>query len=385
MGKKRANGEGSIRKRKDGRWEGFYTASYDPATGKQKIKNVLGKTQAEVKEKLKKAIADSQRLDMNRSGTHTVQSWVQMWYEVYAEPRLRENTKDYYLNYINNHIILQLGDIKLDKLTTIQIQKFYNDRQKNGRVQRYQHIQLKNKGLSVRVVHGIHTLLNNCLEQAVAERLILVNPARGCKLPKMEKREMKVLPEEKIRPYLMEADKRGLLAPFYLELTTGLRRGELLALLWTDLDVENRTISITKQVTRTKGELVVSQPKTQHSIRTLIVPQQAVDLLIQEHSLHPNNPYLFPSPTTGTMYSPETVARIHKRILRDAGLEDCRFHDLRHTFATVALQNGVDIKTLSGMLGHYSSGFTLDTYTHVTRKMQEEAAEKMGQFMEMKL
>ena len=206
MGKKRANGEGSIRKRKDGRWEGFYTASYDPATGKQKIKNVLGKTQAEVKEKLKKAIADSQRLDMNRSGTHTVQSWVQMWYEVYAEPRLRENTKDYYLNYINNHIIPELGDIKLDKLTTIQIQKFYN------------------KGLSVRVVHGIHTLLNNCLEQAVAERLILVNPARGCKLPKMEKREMKVLPEEKIRPYLMEADKRGLLAPFYLELTTGLRR-----------------------------------------------------------------------------------------------------------------------------------------------------------------
>ena len=109
MGKKRANGEGSIRKRKDGRWEGFYTASYDPATGKQKIKNVLGKTQAEVKEKLKKAIADSQRLDMNRSGTHTVKSWVQMWYEVYAEPRLRENTKDYYLNYINNHIIPNWG------------------------------------------------------------------------------------------------------------------------------------------------------------------------------------------------------------------------------------------------------------------------------------
>ena len=207
MGKKRANGEGSIRKRKDGRWEGFYTVAYDPATGKQKIKNVLGKTQAEVKEKLKKAIADSQRLDMNRSGTHTVKSWVKMWYEVYAEPRLRENTKDYYLNYINNHIIPQLGDIKLDKLTTIQIQKFYNDLQKNGRVQRYQHIELKNKGLSVRVVHGIHTLLNNCLEQAVAERLILVNPARGCKLPKMEKREMKGLPEEKIRPYLMAAGR----------------------------------------------------------------------------------------------------------------------------------------------------------------------------------
>ena len=87
------------------------------------------------------------------------------------------------MNYINNYIIPELEDIKLDKLTTVQIQKFYNDLQKNGRVQRYQHIELKNKGLSVRVVHGIHTLLNNCLEQALAERLILVNPARGCKLP----------------------------------------------------------------------------------------------------------------------------------------------------------------------------------------------------------
>lgn len=332
MGKKRANGEGSIRKRKDGRWEGFYTASYDPATGKQKIKNVLGKTQAEVKEKLKKAIADSQRLDMNRSGTHTVQSWVQMWYEVYAEPRLRENTKDYYLNYINNHIIPELGDIKLDKLTTIQIQKFYNDLQKNGRVQRYQHIELKNKGLSVRVVHGIHTLLNNCLEQAVAERLILVNPARGCKLPKMEKREMKVLPEEKIRPYLMEADKRGLLAPFYLELTTGLRRGELLALLWTDLDVENRTISITKQVTRTKGELVVSQPKTHNSIRVLPVSQQAVDLLVEEHKKHPGNPYMFPSPKTGGMFDPDSFRHTHEKILKTIGAEHIRFHDLRHPY-----------------------------------------------------
>ena len=327
MGKKRANGEGSIRKRKDGRWEGFYTASYDPATGKQKIKNVLGKTQAEVKEKLKKAIADSQRLDMNRSGTHTVKSWVKMWYEVYAEPRLRENTKDYYLNYINNHIIPQLGDIKLDKLTTIQIQKFYNDLQKNGRVQRYQHIELKNKGLSVRVVHGIHTLLNNCLEQAVAERLILVNPARGCKLPKMEKREMKVLPEEKIRPYLMEADKRGLLAPFYLELTTGLRRGELLALLWTDLDVENRTISITKQVTRTKGELVVSQPKTHNSIRVLPVSQQAVELLVEEHKKHPGNPYMFPSPKTGGMFDPDSFRHTHEKILKAIGAEHIRFHE----------------------------------------------------------
>ena len=378
MAKRRANGEGNIRKRKDGRWEGRYTAGRDPETGKPVYKNVLGKTQGEVREKLKKAIADSQRLDMNRSGTHTVKSWVKMWYEVYAEPRLRENTKDYYLNYINNHIIPELGDIKLDKLTTIQIQKFYNDLQKNGRVQRYKHIQLKNKGLSVRVVHGIHTLLNNCLEQAVSERLILVNPARGCKLPKMEKREMKVLPEEKIRPYLMEADKRGLLAAYYLELTTGLRRGELLALLWTDLDIEAKTISVTKQVNRIKGKLTVSQPKTQNSIRTLAIPQQAVDLMIEEHKKHPGNPYMFPSPKTGGMFDPDSFRHTHEKILKAIGAEHIRFHDLRHTFATLSLKNGVDVKTLSSALGHYSAGFTLSTYTHATAEMKREAAETIG-------
>ena len=249
-----------------------------------------------------------------------------------------------------------MGDIKLDKLTTVRIQKFYNGLRKNGRVQRYQHIQL-----------------NNCLEQVVTERLILGNPARGCKLPKMEKREMKILPEEKIRPYLMEADKRGLLAPFCLELTTGVRRGELLVLLWTDLDVENRTISITKQVTRTKGELVVSQPKTHNSIRILPVSQQAVELLVEEHKKHLGNPHMFPSPKTGGMFDPDSFRHTHKKILKNIGAEHIWFHDLRHTFATLSLKNGVDVKTLSSTLGHYSASFTLSTLD-----MMREAADTMG-------
>ena len=125
---------------------------------------------------------------------------------------------------------------------------------------------------------------------------LLTNPAQGCKLPQLEKKEMKILPQEKIGMYLAEAERRGLLAAFYLELTTGLRRGELLALQWTDLDIENRTLSVTKQVNRINGELVVSPPKTRNSVRTLALPQQAVDLLIAEHQKHPRNPYLFPSP-----------------------------------------------------------------------------------------
>ena len=332
MPKKRANGEGSIRKRKDGRWEGRYTAGNDPATGKPIHKSILAKTQAEAKEKLKQAIAEAEKLDMSRAKSYTLGAWIKLWYEVYAEPRLREKTKDYYLNYIDNHIIPELGNTPLEKLTTIQIQKFYNDLQKSGRIQRYTHIKLKDKGLSTRVVRGIHTLLNNCLEQVVAERLLLANPAKGCRLPKLEKREMKILPEDKIGPYLAEAERRGLLAAFYLELTTGLRRGELLALLWTDLDVENMTISVSKQVNRINGELVVSQPKTPNSIRKLAIPQRAVELLVEEHAKHPHSPYLFVSPKTGTMFDPDSFRHTHEKILKAIGAEHIRFHDLRHPY-----------------------------------------------------
>ena len=198
------------------------------------------------------------------------------------------------------------------------------------------------------MVRGIHTLLNNCLEQAVAERLLLTNPAKGCRLPKLEKREMKILPEDKIGPYLAEAERRGLLAAFYLELTTGLRRGELLALLWTDLDVENMTISVSKQVNRINGELVVSQPKTPNSIRKLAIPQRAVELLVEEHAKHPHSPHLFVSPKTGTMFDPDSFRHTHEKILKAIGAEHIRFHDLRHTFATLSLKYGVDVKTLSG-------------------------------------
>ena len=332
MPKRRANGEGNIRKRKDGRWEGRYTAGYDPETGKRIIKNVLGKTQAEVKEKLKKAIEENVGIDYGRAKTYTVGSWLEVWMENYAKVKLRPSTFKTSQGFLSNHIKPQIGSIPLDKLTTIHIQRFYNNLQKSGRVQRKNFPELKDKSLSPRVVRGVHTLLRNCLEQAVAERLILSNPAQGCKLPQLEKKEMKILPQEKIGMYLAEAERRGLLAAFYLELTTGLRRGELLALQWADLDTESKTLSVTKQVNRINGELVVSPPKTRNSVRTLAVPQQAVDLLITEHKKHSRNPYLFPSPKTGTMYDPDAFRRTHDKILKAIGAERIRFHDLRHPY-----------------------------------------------------
>ena len=225
-------------------------------------------------------------------------------------------------------------------------------------------------------------MLHSALERAVKERLILRNPTEDCIAPKVQKIEMQILPPEHIKDYLEAADRRGLLPMFYLELVTGLRKGEITALLWSDLDIQNKTISVSKQyVKNPNGELTLSRPKTETSVRKISIPQDAIDLLIAEHSKHPENPYMFPSPATGEMYYPDSVVNLHKKILKDAGLPHIRFHDLRHTFATLALQNGVDVKTVSSMLGHYDAGFTLRTYTHATRQMQQKAAEKMGSFM----
>ena len=193
---------------------------------------------------------------------------------------------------------------------------------------------------------------------------------------------MKILHPDHIRAYLDAAERRGVLPMFYLELISGVRKGELVALQWTDLDEANCTISVSKQASwDTDGTLILSQPKTGNSIREVSIPQDAVELLKQEHAKHPDNPWMFPSSRTGEMYHPDSVVNLHKKILKDAGLEHIRFHDLRHTFATLALQNGVDVKTVSSMLGHCDAGFTLRTYTHTTRQMQRNAAEKMGDFM----
>ena len=330
MAKKRANGEGSIRKRSDGRWEGRYTVGYDE-NGKVKMKNVLGKTQAEVKEKLKEKIEEAKVLDVSKSESYTVAEWAALWFEVYAKPNIRERTADYYNRYITKHIVPCLGDIKLNKLTGRQIQKMYNDLLDHGRERVSQ--KEKNPGLSGTYVHGVHVMLHNCLNRAVKERLLVRNPADDVIVPKIDKKEMKILPPEQVKAYLKAASVRGVLPLFYLELTSGLRKGEIAALLWSDLDVENCTLSVTKQLMSSRdGELKITQPKTATSVRLISLPQETVELLKEEHSKHPLNIYMFPSPRTGGMYHPDSIVKLHEKILNDAGIEHLRFHDLRHPY-----------------------------------------------------
>ena len=331
MAKKRANGEGNIRKRADGRWEGRYTAGYHPETGKRIIKNVLGKTQAECKAKLSAAMEASRGIDVSRADEYTVATWLRSWYELYAKPNIRISTANRYQLMVEQYTIPRIGSIKLTKLTAHDLQKLYKDLMENGRIDRKSGH--GNPGLSSTTVRSLHLMLHSALERAVKERLILRNPTEDCIAPKVQKIEMQILPPEHIKDYLEAADRRGLLPMFYLELVTGLRKGEITALLWSDLDTQNKTISVSKQyIKNPNGELTLSRPKTETSVRKVSIPQEAVDLLIAEHGKHPENPYMFPSPVTGEMYYPDSVVNLHKKILKDAGLPHIRFHDLRHPY-----------------------------------------------------
>ena len=164
MAKKRANGEGNIRKRKDGRWEGRYTAGYDPKTGKRLIKNVLGKTQAEVKEKLKKALEECQGIVARKSeDEYTVTSWLRTWYELYAKPNVRTATANRYQLIIEHYTVPRIGNIKLKKLTTRHLQKLYKELLENGRL----HIgKNQDKGLSTTTVRSVHLMLHCALDRA---------------------------------------------------------------------------------------------------------------------------------------------------------------------------------------------------------------------------
>ena len=331
MAKKRANGEGSIRKKPSGRWEGRYTQGIDPVTGRAIQKSVSAKTQAECKEKLAKAIRENRGVPLNHTGDYTAAEWCRLWFETYSKPNIRYNTAKGYEGIIEHHIIPAIGTIKLKQLSSIHIQRMYNDLKENGRMQRGS--KQNDKPLSNTFVRRVHAVLQAALKQAVKERLIPYNPCENCRIPPKDKKEMTILPPEKIGRYLQEAEKYGVLPMFYLELSSGLRRGELLALQWSDLNVKERILTVNKQVTRMEGELDVTEPKTKNSVRKVALSQQAVDLLVQEHEQHPDNPILFPSPRTGGYWSPDAVSRINRKLLKNAGIEEhVRFHDLRHPY-----------------------------------------------------
>ncbi len=371
MARKRKGGEGTVRLRKDGRWEGRYVIGYDDK-GYPKTKNVLAKTKKECVEKLQKLKeecggikSDKVKPDM-RFG-----DWMEYWYENHCKPKIRPTTQETYESRIRLHIVPELGHIPLNKLTQNDLQQFYARLKKNGR-KRF--ADLYGEGLSDRMVRMCHATCRSALEKAVQDGLIRVNPAIGCKLPPKKAREMQVLTREELQRFLIQAQAEGYYELFLLDLATGLRRGELMALQWDDLDFETGVLNVNKQVYDVRGQLQISEPKTKNSIRKIVLPP-AVVAVLKEYRKTVDSRWMFPSPVKED--APITPGVVRKRlqlILEHAGCKHVRFHDLRHTFATLALQNGMDVKTLSAMLGHVSAATTLDIYTHITDDMQRTAA-----------
>ena len=375
MGRKRKNGEGTVRLRKDGRWEGRIVIGYDE-NGLPKTKNVLAKTKGECIEKLK-ALKNTITPDtpIKLKADMPFGEWLDYWYETYCKPNARPATQRTYEGYIRLYLHPRLGSIPLNKVTTSDIQQMCTWMMTKARVDQ------KNgdSGLSDSQVINCYSLCDRVLEKAMAEKLIVRNPAKGCKLPPIRPNEMKVLSREDMQKVLIQAKEENYYELFLLEFSTGLRLGELMALQWDDVDLVTGELRINKQVNLVGSKLVISEPKTKAAVRTLILPP-TVRKVLAEYKTRVNSRWLFPSPKKDDLpIIPSAVSRRLHTLLEHAGCEQVRFHDLRHTFATNALAYGMDIKTLSTILGHVSSATTLNTYSHVTDEMRQRAAVKIDQ------
>lgn len=379
---RRNNGEGSITKRKDGRWEGRYYTG-EVKNGKRVRKNVLAKTKAECKEKLDKAIAENEkqqrimnRCDFLTNPEPTLEEWSKVWFESFCIASMKEYTLNSYKGYFNNYILPNLGGMKIKSISTVACQQFLMKMFTSGRKR---NIEKKGKGLSAKTVKDIKIALQTCLQKAVDEELIPTNPCKKVQLPKDEPKEMQTLKANELAAFLQETKDSGCYEFYLLEITTGLRLGEILALTWDDLDLKNKTISVNKQVQRIKSELKATTPKTAASIRKISICDECLNqLIILRSRQRLNTKLIFPSPITNGYRDPSSITRKLHRMQKRAGVPQIRFHDLRHSFATLSLEQGMDIKTISHMLGHTDAGFTMNTYMHVTDTMQQTVANAMG-------
>ena len=300
--------------------------------------------------------------------------WIDFWYENYSKPAIRPLTQQNYENRLYDHIIPDIGKIPLNRLTQNDLQQFYARLKRNGRKRL---VERNGTGLSDRMARACHTTCRTALEKAVVEGLIKVNPAIGCKIPPKKAKEMQVLCKDELTKFLAEAKEADLYELFLLELGTGMRRGEIMGLQWEDLNFKTGELHIVRQACSVKGQLEISVLKTKSSIRTIVLPPSLVEVL-RKYKERVDSKWMFPSPVRPELpHTPNSVGERLTTLLKRAGCKRVRFHDLRHTFATMALENGMDIKTLSAMIGHVSAETTLNIYSHITDTMQQQAAARI--------
>ncbi len=388
---KSPSGMGNIRKKTNtvnGKtytyYEARYTEGFDPGTGKQIQRSISGKTQKEVAQKLKAALA---ALD---SGTYiapckmTVEEWMDVWSKQYLGG-VKESTVAAYNATIRTHIKPGIGAIRLDALDTHLVQSFYNGLREPTK---------DREAVSPKTVKNVHGVLHKAMQQAVANGYIRFNPTNSCILPRIEKKELQPLDEAETKLFLDAVKGHPLELLYTITLFTGLREGEALGLTWDRVDFMRGTILISKQLQKEKkkgGEFRLVSLKNDKPRR--ITPAPWVMQLFRDRKLQQyehkekagaawSNPMnlVFTNELGGNLI-PQTVVRHFKEIVASIGRPEARFHDLRHSYAVASLRSGDDIKTVQGNLGHATAAFTLDVYGHVTNQMQEASAVRMEAYI----
>lgn len=389
-----AAGNGSIRKktvRLNGKeytgWEARITVGYDPGTGKQIQKSFSGKTQKEVREKMQAALVEVNNNAYFEPSKMLLSQWVAIWLEAYMGDKKYGTVKQYKAQ-CKAHIVPKLGATKLPSLTPPQIQSFYNDLQRNG--------------LSAKSVRNIHGILTKCLSTAVSVGYLRDNPCQRVTLPKVQKAEITPLTDEQVTAFLKEAAGDEMEILLTVILFTGLRESEALGLTWDCVNFDVGTLKINKQLQKRPlrdGGFVFAPLKNDKS-RTVHAATFVMDLLRRRKREQAEQRLLAGSAwegwtTTeeakkalvftnalGKNFTQPSVVRHYKKIAARIGAPNSRVHDLRHTFAVLSLQNGDDVKTVQDNLGHATAAFTLDVYGHASKRMKEESAARMQNYIE---
>ena len=380
MAKRRPSGDGMVRKREDGRWEGRIVVGHKE-NGESIFQYVLAPTQKELLAKLHQNIEIFRDVELCEDSRMTLAQWLDRWLDEYAAPRLRESTMSGYRMYAEQYIKPRLGGKKMTSITTADIQRLYTKLRKEGRV--HEHPEYGHQ-LSANTVRRIHTMLHRAMADAVRAHVIPRNPANGVTLPKADNTPKRVLTSKELDDFMDVIKVDPLWHDFfYTELTTGLRRGEICGLQWKDFDSDAGTLQVSRTLHRTpSGRFEAGETKTRTGKRKILLPESTADILRMRRKVAASEWIFFDPLRPERPISPDAAYRRLKALLKQASLPNIPFHSLRHTFATRALASGVDAKTLSGILGHTDASFTLNTYTHVTTDMQRQASAIVGNFME---
>lgn len=376
MPRKRANGEGTIYKRADGTWSGQY---WTDALKGRKRKTVYGKTKEQVRQKIAKAIAERDVGVHYDAKGMSFGELLDYWLETFVAARVKRSTYENYEYVVRMHLRPTLGSVKLDKLRSTHLQNLYADKLATG--------------LSPRTVELVHTIAKAALKRAVRWEFVFRNVADSADPPKVPKKGVNVLTLPQVRTFLQAAKGERLEALYVVALTAGLREGELLGLRWKDVNLEQGTFEIRQQLIRTRAGRSFGSLKSGEGRDILMLP--ATILALRGHlerqreerttrgDLWQDYDLVFPT-TIGTPLDVSGLTyRSFRPLLEHAGLPRIRFHDLRHTYATLMLQVDAHPRTVQDILGHAEFGVTMDTYTHPSLDSQREPAHRLDRLLDL--